>query len=297
MFNRSCASGKQTGLCLSVLFSLMVLLPSKGFAGSQNTTNAQKNNDFSWQVIAGVNAYYYQSPIKHGPDPTALENQLSLSILVDLYYKGFFIQTDHRQSDGVLGDAELGYQFIANPDWSLELIYKTYLNINLDDIIEASDVKRQDSILNGLRPREVGEGIGLRYSTFIQEDIFSIDLSYLASINSGNHLLARFYYSHFIPYRNWSFYFNSGVTYFNQDTVNYYVGIDQDEVTEQRPFYSAQNDAFEFEFDALALYPLSEKWTLNMGAKWRYYSSSVSDSPIIDSANETLLTIGAMYVF
>lgn len=289
-------------MCLLKKISLFVFFSTFIFSTIQakNISQEDKKNDdsFSWQATGSIATVYYDDILKHGGDATALTNALSLSVFFDLYYKGFFIQSNQRRSDGPLGNIEFGYQLYDENDWSLEVISKTYLSgFIIKDEIKYSKVEKENNILRGLKDRNNAQGFGARYSKFIEEDILSFDLAYLVSLNSGNHLVAKLYYSYFIPYRNWSIFANTGLTYYHKDTVNYYVGINNNEVLAEREYYQANSDAFEIELDILGLYPLSEKWTFNVGAKQVYYSSAVYKSPIVKSSGETLISLGVMYAF
>lgn len=266
---------------------------------SEKSNNSEElNNGFSWQITGSIATVYYDSLLKDGPDPSDLDNQLAISLFFDLYYKGFFIQSNQRRSDGLFGNAELGYQIKVTNDWSLELISSTYVEGFIpEEVIKNSKVKKEDSILNGLSERNASQGLGLRYSHFIGDDILSFDIARIVSTGSSNNWVMELYYSHFIPFRNWSIYTNAGITYLNKDTINYYVGIDPNEVNDKRSYYQTDSDGFELEFDVTALYPLAEKWTLNVGAKYDFYSKNVERSPIINKRGDTLFTLGVMYVF
>lgn len=291
--------------CLYKIFILLLLtnfvVNATEIQETVNNTdsyNEQANDEFSWQITGSLATIYYKSLLQDGSDPSDANNRFAISLFFDLYYKGFFIQSNQRKSDVPLGNAELGYQIIVKPEWSIELISSAYIGGFIpEEEIKRSNVKKEDNILTGLSDRNPALGLGLRYSRFIDDDILSFDLAKIISIGSGSNWVMELYYSHFIPYRNWSIYTNAGITYFNKDTINYYVGIDNNEVTERRPYYQTNSDGFELEFDISALYPLSEKWTFNVGVQQNYYSKNIENSPIVKSRGETLFTLGVMYAF
>lgn len=270
------------------------------------TSNAQEAlpsvekepDTFSWQFTGGVSVLRYQDIFKDGIDPTDPDNMLSISLMLDVYYKGFFIQSNMRRSDGALGNAEIGYQIKVTPEWSFELIRQTFIGgIDIDEYIKRSNVDKEESILNNLATRDEASGIGFRYSKFIGADILSFDASYIPTIDSGNNLAFKVQYSHFIPYRNWSVFSNFGITYYSADVANYYIGIDTDEVTDKRPYYQTDSGAYEYELDIFAIYPLSKKWTFNLGAKINQFSKNIKRSPIVERSGESLFSLGVMYAF
>lgn len=286
----------------AIKFSIILILSIFAMPSSNAQEGAsildKETDNFNWQFTAGISILRYQDLFKDGIDPNDPDNMLSISLMLDLYYKGFFIQSKMRGSEGALGDSEIGYQIKVTPLWSLELISQTYIRaIDIDEYIKHSNVAKEDSMLNNLASRDEANGIGLRYSKFIGADILSLDASYIVSIGSGNNLAFKLQYSHFIPYRNWSIYSNIGATYYGKDVANYYVGIDESEVTANRPYYQTTSGAYELELDMFAIYPLTKKWTFNVGAKVNHYSSNIKSSPIVDRSGESILSLGVMYAF
>lgn len=252
-------------------------------------------DEFIWQITGGISVLHNQTIIQDDIDPDKLTNMLAITLLVDVYYKGFFIQSNQRRTEGLFGGGELGYQLINKEDWSLEVLIKQYLReIDSEEIIK--ETNQNDSILAGLTERKIGQGLGLRYSKFIDDNILSIDIASLVSIDADNDWVAEIYYSHLIPYRNWDIYLGAGLTYYTADVVNYYVGIEQHEVTEQREFYQT-GSGYKAQFEMFALRPISESWTFKVGLTHSSYSSNIGDSPIVKSKNASLFTIGAMYAF
>ena len=252
------------------------------------------NKTFSWQAQAGISLQHTTSIIE-GVEQDNLGNYLNISILFDFYYKGFFIQSDHRRADTHNLGAELGYQLIVEDDWELDIINKSYIGgFNPEDVIEISD--KEIPILEGLKARGRADGLGIRYSRYFENSIFSFDIAALAPLSAADGWVMDAFYSHIVPYRNWDIYLNASLTYYSDDVMDYYVGIDSGEVSALRAEFTAHH-AVRTQFEVFAQRPISESWTLNVGFSQSYYLGDLNDSPIVDTQNATQVMLGVLYVF
>jgi outer membrane protein len=122
-------------------YLLMLLLSVSSLANDKKPLNESTvfNETFSWQAQAGF-SFGYASSIIDGVEQHDLTNYINISLLLDFYYKGFFIQTDHRRADTHTLGAELGYQLLVKEDWELDIINKSYLRgFNSEDLIKYAD--------------------------------------------------------------------------------------------------------------------------------------------------------------
>lgn len=249
------------------------------------------NETFSWQVMGNISALYsnsYFEGIDDGPG-------LAFSLLIDFYYKGFFIQSNQRRTDSVILGGELGYQLIDEPKWGVDIINKIYLpGFNPKQMIEYNN--KDIPTLNGLENRNSADGLGLRYSKYLDNAILTIDFANLSPLSSANGGVIDVYYSYLHPYRNWDIYIGGGLTYFSQSVLDYYVGINSDEVNDVRPIYQP-GSGYRAQVEVFAQYPLSKSWSFKGGVTQSFFSSSFKDSPIIDRQNISRLILGVVYVF
>jgi len=254
---------------------------------------------FEWQFMVDFSLVDTQILLAD-VEQTEPWDYFQLGLLLDMSYKGFFIQTNSRRSTAALGSAELGYQITVQNDWQLDVILKAYINGYSPDAI----IKDQDQDipqLSGLNDRNPAGGIALRYSRFFDDAIFYIDL---AAAHAGENeqggdttgLIIDSFYSYLLPYRNWDIYLNAGLTYYDQALVDYYIGINADEVTSNRPLYKADS-GFRGQLEVYAQYPLSQSWSFNAGITQSIYSKDIKQSPLVDKNTLTQLMIGVLYVF
>jgi outer membrane scaffolding protein for murein synthesis (MipA/OmpV family) len=276
-----------------------------------NTNNEYKVNEegnpnkpavkdaFEWQFILDL-SLVYDPKIIAGIEQEKVWQYFMPGILVDISYKGFFLQSNQRRSNAFLGGTELGYQLIVEDNWQLDVIAKAYMQgYDSESLIEYGG--GDDSLLAGLREREATVGIALRYSQYFEESVFTIDF---ASAHTGDDeyddhvsgLIIDSFYSYLLPYRNWDFYFGGGLTYYSQNIVDYYIGVSADEVSDSRAEYTA-DDGFRAQLELYAQHPLSANWSFNAGITHSIYSNEVKESPLVDRNQVTQVMLGVLYVF
>lgn len=289
--------------CLLGLFYLT--LATASYANQESHVNSPSVNapivkdDFDWQFMLDLSLVDTQILLAD-VEQTEPWDYFQLGLLLDMSYKGFFIQTNSRRSSTVLGSAELGYQITVQNDWQLDVILKAYIH----GYAPAEIIKDQEKDipqLAGLSDRNPTGGIALRYSHFFDDAIFYIDVAAARAIADGQGddatgLIIDSFYSYLLPYRNWDIYINTGLTYYDQGLVDYYIGINADEVSSNHPLYEADG-GFRGQLEIYAQYPLSQSWSFNAGITQSFYSSNIKKSPLVDKNILTQLMVGVLYVF
>jgi len=292
-----------------LLTRLFILLcfstASVSYAGQEHnsmTSNASApvvKDAFEWQFM--VDLSLASTPVLLADvEQTEPLDYLQLGLLLDISYKGFFLQSNSRRSAAVIDSGELGYQITVQKNWQLDVILKAYIE-GFDPAEIIDHQKKNIPQLAGLDEREFTGGIALRYSHFFDDAIFYVDL---ATARTGENAQGDYntgviidsFYSHLVPYRNWDIYFGAGLTYYDQALVDYYIGIDADEVTSSRGLYSADS-SFRAQLEVYAQYPLSQSWSFNAGLTQSFYSSNIKKSPLVDKNEQTQLMVGLLYVF
>ena len=275
-----------------VLYLLLALIAVSVHAADPQHKNETTVFDktFSWQAMGGISGVYHQSLLK-GDEQSELGNHLNISLLFDVYYKGFFIQSNHRRSDAVTLGAEIGYELIVKENWELDILHKTYVpGYDPQEVIKNND--HEIPTLEDLELRKFGEGFGFRYSHFYEDSILSVDLAAL----STNGWVADVFYSQLVPYRNWDIYLGAGFTHYSQGVTDYFIGVDRDEVSDNRSFYEP-GSSYKAQLEVFARHPISKKWSFSAGITQSFYSSAFKNSPIIGKQHLTEVMLGVLYVF
>jgi len=286
----------------SYLLCLLFLILTTVSHANENTplTNTPIiKDDFNWQFMVDFSLVDTQVLLA-GVKKTDPWDYFQLGLLLDMSYKGFFLQTNSRRSSTVIGGGELGYQLTVQEKWQLDIIIKAYLNgYYPTEIIDAQ--KEDIPQLSGLSDRNVTGGIALRYSHFFENSLFYIDLATARAITEdegkdSTGVIIDSFYSYLLPYRNWDIYFGAGLTYYDQAIVDYYIGINENEANDSRPLYEADG-GFRGQLEVYAQYPLSQSWSFNAGITQSIYSNNVKESPLVDKNTLTQVMVGVLYVF
>jgi outer membrane scaffolding protein for murein synthesis (MipA/OmpV family) len=252
------------------------------------------NETFSWQAMANISVLYNPSLLK-GQDQENVLDYTRASLLLDIYYKGFFIQSSQRSTSDLIQGAELGYQLVVTPKWELDLISKTYIaGYDPEEIIK--DSNKSIPTLQGLKERNPGDGIGLRYSRYHHNSVLSVDFATLAPLSSANGWIADVFYSYVLPYRNWDIYLSSGYTHYSERVMDYFYGVNSNEITPVRPLHESDS-GYRIQLELFAQHPISENWSFHGGITHNFYSNSTKDSPLVDTQHISQVMLGVIYVF
>jgi outer membrane scaffolding protein for murein synthesis (MipA/OmpV family) len=256
-------------------------------------------DEFEWQVIVDF-SLAYQPMLLKDIEQEDLLSFIQLGLFVDLSYKGFFLHKNQRRSSTLLDSIELGYQLSIQENWQLDIITKAYLKGFSSDSLTSYKYSGVD-LLSGLKERNSTAGIALRYSHFFEDAIFTIDIAqtYSGSDQDGkpvSGMIIDGFYSYLLPQRNWDIYLGAGLTYYQNDIVNYYYGVDSNEANAIRPEFNADS-AFRAQLEVYAIYPLSASWSFDAGITQTFYSSNIKDSPLVDKNVMTQVMAGVQYVF
>jgi outer membrane protein len=292
--------------CLTSLLAIFCFMATSISYAKQESnsmiTNANSpivKNAFEWQFM--VDLSLVSTPvILVDVKQTEAWDYFQFGLLLDMSYKGFFLRSNSRRSLSLMGGGEIGYQITVQDDWQLDVILKTYIaGFDPSEII--NDQKQNIPQLAGLDERDVTDGIALRYSHFFDNAIFYIDFARAIAgkdeqgdYSSG--MIIDSFYSYLVPYRNWDIYLGAGFTYYDKVLMDYYIGIDADEVTINRPLYSASS-SFRAQLEIYAQYPLSQSWSFNAGLTQSFYSNNIKQSPLVEKNKLTQLMLGVLYVF
>ena len=202
---------------------LLVCLPSLANEKIPENETTVFNETFSWRMMGNISAIYNPSLLV-GQDQENIVDYVGASILFDVYYKGFFIQSNHRRASGLIQGGEFGYQLVVTPEWELDIISKTYISAyQPNDII--ADANKNIPALAGLADRNAGEGIGLRYTRYHRNSSLSVDFATLAPLSKANGWVVDIFYSYIIPYRNWDIYLSTGYTHYSEKVMDYFYGV------------------------------------------------------------------------
>ena len=252
-------------------------------------------DEFSWQAMLGATLVSNDSILKGNNN----QDDIEVSLLLDVYYRGFFIQSENRRYDARHNGAAIGYRLVEEEHWEFDVLIKSYLQ-GFDqyghDLVSVEDNDQPIDALRGIKTRDYDGSYAVRYTSYSEDAIFWVDVAGDLFNANTNGWLIDTYYSYLIPVRNWDIYLGTGLTIYSDNVVDYYYGIDEDEVTDTRPLYEGKTGA-RILFEAMFQYPISESWILRGGISQSFYTSSITDSPIVSSTVKPQASIEISYVF
>ena len=274
-----------------ILVLLMMLLNFCVAAEEPIVEEEESESDFSWQLMVSF-ALRNNTSIIVGSDANP---RLDIPILFDMYYKGFFIQSNARKFSNVDQGVAIGYEIITREDWQLDVISKSYISGFSEEGVNYFD-QDNPAELKGIRPRDDDDSEGLRFTYFMDDAVLWVDAAANLISNVHNGWLIDTYYSLRLPYWNWDFYLGTGLSIYSAKFTDYYYGVSQQEATPFRPEYEA-GISYRTQFELVGQYPLSENWLLGAGIHASHYSSEISHSPLVKKNNNLQFILDFRYVF
>lgn len=250
--------------------------------------------DFSWNLTLGVALVSNPTHIA-GAEQYEAKHYWGVQASLDLYYKGFFLQTNKHRFDGFMTGSELGYELIVEDEYEIDLISKSYL-VGFDE--NNAGLVRDESIpeLEGIKSRGVGSNQGVRYIRYLDDAVYWVDVATDLFNNKHDGFVVDGFYSRILPIRNWDISLGVGATYFSEDINNYYFSVSEYEAREFRPVYDA-GDGYRIELEASAQKPVWEDWLFSAGVTLSHFSDSIADSPLVARQNVLRFQVGISYVF
>ncbi len=241
---------------------------------------------WDWSIGAG---YFISDSYLAGTDP--YNDGLELNLNIELSYNRFYLDIDNSQLSGGL---TLGYSLIDKYDWGLDIIGSN-MQGEIDQYGAQYDGGTPPDELAGIHHREYDFDAGLRLSRRFGDSQVSFELLNDISGAHGGILLNSFF-SHIQVWRNWEFRSALGVSTYSSDFINYYYGVSQEEATSIRPAYQAKT-GYNIQFEFHSEYPLTEDWVLIGGILSTWFSSAISNSPIVSQNYQHKAKVGIRYVF
>lgn len=268
-------------------------MKSNAFDSHLQNESTVFDQTFSWEAMIGISAFHNPHIIE-GADQVTVSDWLNVSLFFDLYYKGFFIQSNHMRADSLLYGAEFGYQLVVEPKWQLDLLVRSYLpayelNYRVID-------KQTSQEYSYLSQTDEGQGLGLRYSRYFDQAVMSVDVAAFEPVSESRGWVVDWYYNKLVHHRNWDIYVGGGLTYYSKATLNHYLSP-QIPVQDTYGMYQADNAGLRAQIEVLARYPINKKWLFNAGINQNYYNSGFTNSPLVDKNFITRVQLGVVYVF
>ncbi|MCL1057457.1 MipA/OmpV family protein [Shewanella gelidimarina] len=209
------------------------------------------------------------------------------------FYKGQDHKTGYYLNGGYHGEdlnadlAGINYRFLGDNDSKINFSAFVVANPGFD----SSDA----DILTGMKDRKISGDLGLNadvhlgkgtLSSKFQHDVtgvydgYQADVTYYLPMNLG--------FGDLVPY--------AGVHYFSKDYVDYYAGVSKSDATTERPTYEASG-AFAYKAGYALVVPITANLDITQATGYSHLTADMADSPLIDSSNQWVTTLGVSYSF
>lgn len=251
----------QTGLWLALLF--WVLTPKLQAAEAESS----QQSSWEWELDIGLAASYGRGLID---DAAELDEEVSLAVLLSggAYYGDFYIESNPTTHHPLT----IGYVLDRQKNHEINLVLESYFYTIEDQQPE------EQNLLSGIKTRQASVEAGIEYLTSFDEidlrarllhDVLSRHRGSIASVELARAYFTRHYF--ILP--------TVSVTYLSQSAVNYYYGVEQEEVNSERALYSAGDGMI----GTVSVYierPLDDQWSLVSYAGYSKFNSAITNSPL-----------------
>lgn len=183
-----------------------------------------------------------------------------------------------------LRGASGGYRLFTGEGWSLGPVVQPRL-----DGYEEDD----SSALEGMDDRDWSVDAGAAFSWRTGIGLF--ELAYITDL-LGRHDGQEADFRYALRFRRGAFTFvpATGIRWKSENLVDYYYGVQSDEVRPDRPSYEG-GDALNPYVGVTVQYKLGERWRLLTGARYEWLDDEIADSPIVDDHYEVSFLAGILY--
>lgn len=281
-----------------LLFSLCWTITSKAQEAHQSdsVSSSRGGDEFSWDISIAIDLIA-ESPFIIGANQEDEFDYLDMSILLDVYYRGFFIQSNRHRYSSYVNGGELGYELEVNESYEVDLIFKGYLPGFSSDYAGFAGVDEGE--IEGLEGIDSRYGIlhtGIRYMRYLENAVYWVDVAGDIFTDTHNGWVVDSFYSYILQRRNWDINLGVGASFFSSKMNSYYFSVEPEEAKESRPIYQV-GSGYRLQAEVFFQRPISESWLFNGGVTLSHYSNSIGNSPLIVSKNIIRAQIGAKYVF
>ncbi|KIO38289.1 MipA/OmpV family protein [Shewanella sp. cp20] len=200
---------------------------------------------------------------------------------------GGYINGGYHGEDFNADLSGINFRFFKSTDKAIDLSVFVAGNSGFD----ASDA----TVLKGMKDKKFSADIGLNADLHIGNDTLSAKFQHdVTGVYNGYQADLTYYrpttlgFADFVPY--------VGVHYFSNGYVNYYTGVSKADATPKRPTYKASG-SLAYKLGYALVIPITENIDITQSTSYTYLGSGLANSPLVDSRNQWMTTLGVSYSF
>lgn len=214
--------------------------------------------------------FVYRSPVYRGQDADGMPIPMIFYQKGNLSFRG----------------TRLGYQLYKEDAFSLDVLAKwAFRGYDDDDSRHLNGMDDRDSSIEGGIAASYHDGWGTTSVSVVTD---------LLGKHDGQEIV--FGYAKRFIREPWVLTPSVGVTWQSNNLTDYYYGVERDEVTGSRPYYSA-GDAWNPFVSLTTQYYFTEKWSSLVMLSYEWLDNEISDSPIVNKQYQVRLMAGIMCKF
>ena len=270
-------------ITLRCFFVALCVLFGVGFSSVVKADD--DDGGFTWQADLGFTVQH-RTYVVDSLDTGDGEVSLGLLLSGGMYYEDFFVETSPFSSRPLT----LGYTLNKTRSTMLNLVGMSSFGTISEEFQE------EGNRLDGIRTRHGSYEIGIEYlkqfadsdmRVRVLHDVLNQHQGFILSIDQSRPI----YKTDWLIIPSW------GASYISENSVDYYYGVSEEEVTVDRPAYAA-GSGWTLTGRIYVERPINKDWTMFGFASYSQFSNSITDSPITSVDNGThTIALGVLWTF
>lgn len=143
----------------------------------------------------------------------------------------------------------------------------------------------------------LSEAVLASMQMYYETDWGELDVTFGSDIGFGHEgYMASLSYGYAMEFRGWEIVPSIEIGWSSKEINRYFYGISAMEVRANRPFYQP-NAGINYEVGLSAIYNFNQRHSLFAEVENTFYSSEISNSPIVSSSNAFVASVAYIYLF
>jgi outer membrane protein len=257
------------------LFILIIIITPALLAAAEQSQTSKKPAE---QISAGAGVLVSPKPYK------GADSKVYPIPLIFYRYENFYIN-----------GKKTGYTFYKKPFSIFEQDFLWKNDVIADIRFDGYDASDED-VFDGMSDRDWTLDAGLS-TALMHKKLGRLTFQWLVDIlNKHNGYEMSLKYDYPLTMENLTLTPAVGFKWQSQNLVDYYYGVQDDEVTAARPAYDADSTTNWFT-SLTGKYDLNKEWSIFSMLEYEFYGNEIEDSPIVSDDDGLMFMGGILYNF
>ena len=249
-----------------------------------NAQEEQASPSIEWEADLGI-LVEHNTGLIEGLNRHDGDIQLSAFVSGGLYYDKFFIEAVPLAGRPLT----FGYSLTSDEDLQVNFIAESLF-------VEISQAEQQQGhLLDDITPRRASVEVGVEIMKSNRSIEWQVRLLHDGlNRHHGSVFEAKVAYPIFT--RTTLFVPAIGVAYIDENAADFYFGVDNNEVTTNRPFYQASGTWLATARGYFE-HPLNSQWSIVGSAYITHFGRGITNSPLVNRNDSYKLSLGVLWSF